>query len=354
MDIKRCLLAALLILILTPTNIFLANSDQVEEGDYLGPGYCLDCHVEQMEAWLGSPHDLASRDPSFQEEMEKLDSPTLCFSCHTTGFNEEESTFKYDGVSCEECHGPGDTMNRDVSSELCGSCHSGPFPTYEEWKDSGPSHGNATCILCHDEHTTKLKADTSTGICALCHESHLEDMEGSKHGLNDVECADCHMYRAPVNFEEGTPAATGHYFSMSTDELDCSTCHDRPLFKHDALGEKAYACLSCHGEIHGLGLKLVNGSVYPLGNSVALCAQCHNERYTAWEQGTHGKPGEPNTPCTECHDPHNPIISGIPTIQAIPPRVPAAGPSIPLATAFIVVIELLGFTIIFLRWRNSV
>lgn len=353
MDAKRWLLAVLLLASLTPVYITMADSQNDEE-EYRGPVYCLDCHVEPMEDWLGSPHDRASRDPRFQEEMEKLGSPASCLSCHTTGFDEEEGTYEYDGVACEECHGPGDTMNRDVSSELCGSCHSGPFPTYEEWRRSGPSHGNATCILCHDEHTTQLTSETSTGTCAVCHESHLEDIEGSKHGLNDMECAACHMYRVPVDFEEGTPAATGHSFSMTSDELDCSTCHDRPLFKHDVLGEKAFACLSCHGEIHGLGLKLVNGSVYALDESVALCAQCHNERYTAWEQGTHGKPDDHDAPCTDCHDPHDPIISEIPTVQALPPRIAAAGPSIPLTTAFIVVVELLGFAIIILRWRASV
>jgi hypothetical protein len=354
MDIERCLLAAFLIVTLAPIDIVIAESDQIEGGDFQGPGYCLDCHVGPMVDWLGSPHDTASRDLEFQEDMERLGSPESCLSCHTTGFEEEGGTFVYDGVSCEECHGPGDTMNRDVSSELCGSCHSSPFPTYEEWKESGPSHGNATCILCHDEHTTQLTADTSTGTCAICHESHLEDVEASKHGPNDVECADCHMYRSPVDFEEGTPAATGHSFSMTSGELDCSTCHDRPLFKHDVLGEKAFACLSCHGEIHELGLKLVNGSVYAPDDSVALCAQCHNERYTAWEQGTHGKPDDPDAPCTECHDPHDPIISEFPTVQSLPPRVAAAGPSIPLTTAFIVAVELLGFAIIILRWRTSV
>jgi hypothetical protein len=352
MDIKKRLLALLLLASLTPGYIIMADS-QIYGEEYRGPSYCLDCHVEPMEDWLGSPHDRASRDTMFQEEMERFGSPESCLVCHTTGFD-EEGTYEYDGVSCEECHGPGDTMNRDVSSELCGRCHSGPFPTYEEWKGSGPSHGNATCVLCHDEHTTQLAAENSTGTCAICHESHLEDVEATLHGLSDVECADCHMYRSPVDFEEGTPAKTGHSFSMTSHELDCTTCHDRPLFKHDALGEKAFACLSCHGEIHGLGLKLVNGSVYAPDDSVALCAQCHNERYTAWEQGTHGKPDDPDAPCTECHDPHDPIISEIPTIQAIPPRITAAGPSISLTTAFIVVVELLGFAIIILRWRTSV
>ncbi len=351
MVLKRCLLAVFLLASLTPVYFIVADSDQFDGEDYRGPGYCLDCHVDPMEDWLGSPHYQATSDPKFQEEMERLGSPASCLSCHTTGFEEMEGTFAYEGISCEECHGPGDTMNRNTSSELCGRCHSGPFPTYEEWIRSGPSHGNATCILCHDEHTTRLTAETSSGTCAICHESHTEDVEETKHGQFNVECSDCHMYRTQVDFEMGKPASTGHSFSMTAEELDCSTCHDRPLLKHNVLGEKAFACLSCHGEIHELSLKLVNGTVYAQDDPVNLCAQCHNERYTAWRQGTHGKPEDPDASCTECHDPHDPVISGISTLPAIPPRKPAAGPSIPLTTAIVVVLEVLGFSIIILRWK---
>jgi hypothetical protein len=162
------------------------------------------------------------------------------------------------------------------------------------------------------------------------------------------------MYRTPVDFENGIPANTGHEFSMNVDELDCQTCHDRPLDKHDTLGENAFACLSCHGEIHGLGLKLVNGTVYEPDDPVALCAQCHNERYTAWAQGTHGTPENPDASCTECHDPHDPVISGFSTLPSVPTRTPAGGPSIFLSTAFVVIVELLGFAIIILRWRKNV
>ena len=322
--------------------------------DYRGIGYCVDCHLEQMEDWLGSPHIQAYNNPEFQEGWEELGSPEDCLRCHTTGFDEEDGTFKYEGITCEACHGPGDTMNRDVSIELCASCHSGPFPTYEEWKESGPSHLNATCTQCHDEHTAQLSAETSTGTCASCHSAHIELMEETEHGVNDVECADCHMYRTPVDFENGIPANTGHEFSMNVDELDCQTCHDRPLDKHDTLGENAFACLSCHGEIHGLGLKLVNGTVYEPDDPVALCAQCHNERYTAWAQGTHGTPEDPDASCTECHDPHDPVISGFSTLPPVPTRTPAGGPSLFLSTAFVVIVELLGFAIIILRWRKNV
>jgi len=307
-----------------------------------------------MEDWLVSSHAGAFTDPEFQEEWEAQGSPSSCLNCHTTGYDEVTEVYVGEGVTCEQCHGPGDTMNRDTSPELCGSCHSGPYPTYEEWKSSGPSHANATCILCHDKHTSELTYQTSTETCLVCHLSHVEDVEETEHGAAGVECADCHVYSEPPDFETGKPAVTGHTFIMTSDQLDCDSCHDRALEKHDVLGEKAYSCLSCHGEIHSLELKLVNGTHYPNDDSVALCAQCHNERFTSWRQGTHGKPEDPNAPCVECHDPHDPVISGVATLASVPQRVPPSDPSLPLSMALIIIIEILGFSIILLRWRKNV
>jgi predicted CXXCH cytochrome family protein len=329
--------------------VVLGESESAE--DYMGIGYCATCHIEPMMDWIESPHLNAFSDPEFQEEYEALGFPESCLSCHTTGFDEEDGTYVYQGVTCEECHGPGDTMNLDTSPELCANCHSGPYPTYEEWKDSGPSHLEATCTLCHDQHTAELLAETPTEICSSCHGTHLEAVEETKHGEEGVECADCHMYVTPPDFEAGIPGSTGHDFVMTSEELDCQTCHDRTLSKHDALGEDEFACLSCHGEIHSLELKLINEDVFPKDDSVLLCAQCHNERYTSWEQGTHGKPEDPEAQCVECHDPHDPVVANIPTLSVVPERRPPGGPSIQLATAFVAIVGVLGFAVVLLRWR---
>jgi hypothetical protein len=48
------------------------------------------------------------------------------------------------------------------------------------------------------------------------------------------------------------------------------------------------------------------------------------------------------------------VISGFSTLPPVPTRTPAGGPSIFLSTAFVVIVELLGFAIIILRWRKNV
>lgn len=346
----------LTILALTPFILFIFSNVGIvsaSETDYKGAAYCVECHQDEAKEWSESSHAQAMSDPEFQEEWESLGAPESCLSCHTTGYNAELNDFEVKEVSCEACHGPGDTMQRDASPELCGKCHSGPYPTYEEWVDSGPAHGNADCLTCHDEHTAELKFETSTETCGQCHDSHVDKILQTKHGENGVECADCHMVTEPADFINGVPAKTGHSFSPSEHELDCSSCHERPLSKHDILGEKAYACLSCHGAIHELELRLVNRSVYPLDNVVPLCAQCHNERYTAWKQGTHGEHDDRKAQCTTCHDPHDPIISNIPTLESIPQRVSANPASVPSITAAAVVVEILLILIYVLR-RGSV
>lgn len=352
----------LLVLLLAPSFIVLGSSSSAspsalvgsEAGDgesFQGPEYCSSCHSRQASEWSESPHALAYEDQKFLDEWKNLNSPVSCLRCHTTGFNPTEGTFKFEGVTCEQCHGPGDTMEIDESVELCATCHSDPYPTFEEWRSS-PGHMDVTCNDCHEPHSLRITADSPTDLCSSCHETQFEKFEETRHGSAGVDCIDCHMYKRPADFRTRTAASTGHAFSMTPQQLDCTSCHDRPLFKHDVLGEGASACLSCHGEIHGLELKLLNGTVYSMEESAKLCGQCHSERYAAWRQGTHGKYESPYAPCTECHDPHNPVVAGIPTLPPLPPREPAPSPPTSRLIILVAVIELLGIAVILYRGKE--
>ena len=318
--------------------------------EYKGPAYCLACHPDEKSKWDESLHSIAYNDPNFQSEWKKLGSPTSCLKCHTTGYNELDGTYALKGVTCEQCHGPGDTMSVDHTVNLCAKCHSGPFPTYNEWLQSGPGHTETTCNLCHTPHSQELKGQNSTQTCAQCHQSHVNQIEQTKHGEANLECKVCHMYKSPPDFKQNIPANTGHTFFMTSEQLDCTSCHNVTLFKHNILGEKAGACLSCHGDIHELRLQLVNGTTYSLKEPVALCGECHNERLNAWEQGTHGSVTDRYASCTACHQPHNPIVAGIPTVPAVPDRefLPS-GPTDILSILSIVVGLLFAITFIIRR-----
>ena len=323
--------------------------------DYRGPAYCLDCHVEEMEDWLTSKHSTSYDNSDFLNTWADVGSPDDCLSCHTTGYSSDTGMYVIDSVSCEECHGPGNTMYVNNTVALCAECHTGPYPTYEEWKSSGPAHGNATCYTCHDQHTAGLVFDTPTETCGQCHEFEVAAVDKTLHGQSGVQCSDCHMAFVPANFTTGKPGYTGHSFNVTAAHLDCTTCHDRPLVKHDVLGSRAFACLSCHGEIHKLELKLVNGTVYPLTESAELCGQCHIQRYNWWKDGIHVETHVANSTatCVDCHEPHDPLISGITALSFLPPREPGPGQSILNETLIVVGFEILLFAAFLWRWRNN-
>jgi hypothetical protein len=322
------------------------------EEEYFGAGYCTECHPTQSKQWSNSAHTKGYSNPDFQKVWSDLGQNVECLDCHTTGYDTETEKYELVEVQCEECHGPGDTMNIDRSPELCGECHSGPYPTYEEWASSGPRHGAAECLTCHNEHTAKLEFETSEATCGQCHDSHVEEVEGTAHDINDVDCANCHMLIEEANFYNGKKAKTGHGFNPTEQELDCTSCHQVELKKHDSLGEGSSACLSCHGDIHELKLELINGEIYPNSEPVQLCAQCHNERYTAWEDGTHGAHDNPEALCTECHEPHDPIINQISTLDPIPNREPAEPSNWWAKMALIVFLEIFGFGV-WINWSRK-
>ena len=332
----------------TVMNIDVANAEE----EYMGAGYCVECHPEQSEQWSTSAHTKGYSNNEFQRVWSDLGENVECLECHTTGYDTATDTYELLEVQCEECHGPGDTMNRDTSPELCGECHSGPYPTYNEWAASGPSHGTAECLTCHNEHTAKLVYETSTETCGQCHDSHVVDLEGTAHEINDVECADCHMIIEEADFYSGKIAKTGHSFNPTKQELDCTSCHEVELEKHNVLGKGSAACLGCHGDIHELKLELVNGDTYPINEPVQLCAQCHNERYTAWREGTHGAHDDPEAVCTRCHEPHDPVINQISTLAPIPNREPAEPSSWWTKMTLIVLLEIFGFGV-WINWSEK-
>ena len=344
------LLMYLALIAINKTSIVIAESHD----EYKGAGYCVECHPSQAVEYSQSAHTMGYSNENFQKVWTDLGSTEGCLECHTTGYDKTTETYALIEVQCEACHGPGDTMKRDTSPELCGECHTGPYPTYDEWIDSGPSHGTADCITCHNEHTSEMEFETPDETCGQCHDSHVIQVDDSTHGLNDVGCVDCHMDIEEADFYKGIQAKTGHSFNPKEHELDCTSCHDRPLEKHDVLGEKATACLSCHGDIHELKLELVNRDTYDLDEPVALCAQCHNERYTDWSQGTHGAHDNPQAVCTECHDPHIPIINQISTLEPIPARELDDPAPVLYKIAFVVILQILAFSIWILRRYSNV
>ena len=138
-----------------------------------------------------------------------------------------------------------------------------------------------------------------------------------------------------------TPAAAD---DESNQKLDCISCHPRTLTYHDKLGSGNQACWICHDSTDMMSLRLVNGTVLPQSESSQVCGQCHEKRYDAWQEGTHGVPGTTAAgKCSDCHDPHQPQIALLGITKPHPEPAPGA-PEPSLDLVMIVIITLVSLT----------
>ena len=125
---------------------------------------------------------------------------------------------------------------------------------------------------------------------------------------------------------------------------NCISCHPRTLKGHDKLGSGSKACWVCHDKTDMGILRLAEGTSLSLSESAQLCGQCHQKRYDAWKEGTHGIPawkeGVPAIPgadkakCADCHDPHQPQVA----LWDITKPHPAPAPSPPPPSANLLII----------------
>lgn len=208
--------------------------------------------------------------------------PYKCGPCHMTAYSPEGhqdnlegmiGTWAEDGISCEECHGPGmahlrnpvkETIKIDLSSDACGKCHQrgglGPEPPakggfirhHEQINElKAGAHGDLSCIECHNPHERAILVKKD--ICAECHGDIAESYAKTRHGMQGTACMECHMPKASksaISLASYTGDVRTHIMKINTDP-------DANMFKEvEEKGKKSlfakgfvtveYACLSCH------------------------------------------------------------------------------------------------------------
>ncbi len=71
---------------------------------YSGAGSCLRCHEatqrRHVERWQATKFTSYAR-------LDEVEDGTPCLPCHTTGYDARSGEYVQEGVTCEECHGPG-------------------------------------------------------------------------------------------------------------------------------------------------------------------------------------------------------------------------------------------------------
>ena len=217
---------------------------------------------------------------SFYHKGEKK--PYQCGPCHMTAYSPDGNqdgrpgmigTWLEDGITCEECHGPGSDHIRkpakvnviiNTSAEACGKCHQrggipsappakGGFIRHHEQINElrvGP-HAEMDCLQCHDPHQRAILTEPN---CGDCHDEILQKFAKDVHARAGRECIDCHMPRvtkSAIKLNSYTADVRTHIFKINTDP-------NADMFRVvEEKGKKStfakgfvtvdFVCLGCHG-----------------------------------------------------------------------------------------------------------
>lgn len=119
-----------------------------QANSYAGATACGGCHGAEYTPWTATAHANAYN----ALVAAGMNNNSECLQCHTTGFGQPTGftnitlTPNLAGVGCETCHGPaGWHKSSDhaviipalsLDPEICGSCHNGYNPQYNEYTNS--------------------------------------------------------------------------------------------------------------------------------------------------------------------------------------------------------------------------
>ena len=143
----------------------------------LGPASGCSCHNDQFDWWDRDKHSLSAL-PLLNHDPKAIEIATtyglsasqmkrgnqICMNCHGTIVTGEESEEVFDGVSCENCHGPGSAYERK---------HQPPKPPPADW--SGYTVAANLGMINQEDPTTRANN------CVRCHHITDERLLSSGH-----------------------------------------------------------------------------------------------------------------------------------------------------------------------------
>ena len=275
--------------------------------------------TEPTTGWLESKHSRAGIDGGSSLHGFTLQA---CGACHTTGWDTNlpasnkgfsallgsyTNDFLFEGsdatiweadlaaknpvaaavnnVQCGSCHGPtpsGTNHTASMSSKVCGTCHNGYDPQYEQWATSkhanlagaiaeGPAHGRdqTHCGRCHFAQGYKLYAPAIASGNPDKLGNAAPAGAPSTALVTPILCGDGKPGTLPDPVKDTCLATqtTGLLTAQNIDAITCQTCHDP-----HSLEVRIKDSDTANGMLLAGGFKIYNAG------SGALCASCHNSR----------------------------------------------------------------------------
>jgi predicted CXXCH cytochrome family protein len=195
-------------------------------------------HFLPLVVFLLLPFEVRAEEPIEHPYIEPKDiKPETCLTCHP---EKKEGKFVHTavGMGCENCHQIISERNKTTvtlfatGGDLCAKCH--------EAKKAPVLHGpykNGQCLICHEPHSSRFKAQTRSAGNSLCLECHAPKPATvdtvSLFGFQEISKADFEAIpkiKLDPTLRFGHPGAT-HPVAEVSDPLH---------------GGERMSCLSCH------------------------------------------------------------------------------------------------------------
>jgi hypothetical protein len=308
---------------------------------FVGAQACAECHGDIHNSEMSTAHAGA-----FQT-LKSIGQATnaSCLPCHTvgfgfsTGFVSEKKTPQLAGVQCENCHGPAaahaanenDISVRprvELASQVCGGCHTGSQPQFDEWVTSAHNH------IVED-----MNPDNRINSCARCHSAsaRLALMKGQDPAITvagdanvPIVCVSCHdPHRTTANpFQLRNPLTSTNNYTLSTSAVFtnvynpniniCGQCHN---------DRGASWTSTSRAPHHSAQYNLLLGFVGEVTNNIThrggphsrlskQCVSCHMQTKDDPENTGHSFRIEMYDTCTGCHsDPQGLVEFTIDTVS---------------------------------------
>ena len=220
----------------------------------------------------------------------EADLPYDCGSCHTTGYspggNQDDlpglvGIWEEDGITCEECHGPGSLHAQNPrgigmkvvrDGEECRACHQtgeseqvnsegGFILHHDQYQDLYQSkHRILDCVSCHNPHQGVVQLrmageQTTRTRCEDCHFEQEMTQKNDRHINLGISCIQCHMPRI-IQSAWGIPDQFAgdirtHVVAIDPDQVNQFSEDGTVAYPQISLD---FACRHCH--INGTSLAL--------------------------------------------------------------------------------------------------